>query len=374
MAEIWIGAGGTGGHIVPGLALAEALESAGFPHDHIVFVTADRPLDRRLVPDDDFRVIRYEGRGLGGGPRGLSRALLANAKGSYALARPLRRARPAVVVGFGGYASFAALALGRQAGSSVVVVEENAVIGRTNRLAGSFADVIVGTFPLTLPPALGSKLVMAGTPIRSAVRELAEAESPRLLAREILGIPESMRIVVMAGGSLGAHVLNEAARAIAGGMKPDGESRVVVFSGTTNAVSSALTNDADVVLPGEVVRFLQYVPRAYLWYAAADVVIARAGASTLAELCAVGAPSILIPFARAKDEHQLRNAEHLARLGAAELLLEDEATPERLSKDVNELLVDEERARMLAMGARAVARPNAARDLASFCLGLINGE
>jgi UDP-N-acetylglucosamine--N-acetylmuramyl-(pentapeptide) pyrophosphoryl-undecaprenol N-acetylglucosamine transferase len=373
MAEIWIGAGGTGGHIVPGLALADALESAGFPHEEIVFVTADRPLDRRLVPDGEYRIIRYEGRGLGGGVKGIARALAANAKGSVSLARPLRRARPAVVVGFGGYASFAALALGRQSGSSIVVVEENAVIGRTNRLAGSFADVIVGTYPLSLPPSLGAKLVMLGTPIRSVVKELAETSSPKDRARELLGVPATMRIVVIAGGSLGAQILNEAAMVIAAETAQFGESRVVVFSGTANAVSDALLTDEDVVRPGEVVRYLGYVARAYLWYAAADVVIARAGASTLAELCALGSPSIVIPFARAKDAHQLRNAEYLAQMGAGVLLLESEAVPERLGALVSELLSDESRTQRLTSHARAVARPSAARDLASICLGLING-
>lgn len=344
--------GGTGGHVYPALALADALVAAGHPRDAIRFVGSARGLEATAVPAAGYGIDLLPGRGL---QRRLTLANVGALWGALvALVRALRivgRRRPRVVVGVGGYASLPCVVAARLRRVPVVVHEQNAAPGLANRIA-----VRLGARPaVSLPgtPLPGATLV--GNPVREAIA--------RVERRPATGPP----LVLAFGGSLGARRLNEAMVELYGRWRGRDDVRVHHVAGRRDHVAVAAALE-DARAPGDRVGWtvVEYEERMDERYAEASVAVCRAGAVTVAELAAAGVPAVLVPLPGAPGDHQTRNALALVDAGAAVLVPDDECTGERVGDELDALLADPARLDRMGASARSVARPDAAARLAAM--------
>lgn len=354
-APILIMAGGTGGHVFPALAVARALRGAD---QEIVWLGTRRGIEARLIPAEGIPLEVTRIGGLRG--KGWLTWLLAPAKLLIALIDAIgvvRRRRPKVVLGMGGFASgpggFAAWLLGRP----LIIHEQNSVAGLTNRLLARFAREVLEAFPGSFSAGTPTKLV--GNPVRPEIAGLSGPDE-RLGARA-----GPLRILVL-GGSLGAQALNETVpRAVAlldAARRP--EIRHQAGRATLEMARAAY---ADAGVEASVEEFIDDVAAAYAW---ADVAICRAGALTVSELAAAGLGAILVPYPSAVDDHQTGNARYLVEAGGGVLIPQSELTPQRLADEIRRCVDDRALVVSRALGARSIARPNATRDVADRCLAL----
>ena len=348
-----VAAGGTGGHMFPAQALAEAMLGRGW---RVALASDARGL--RYASGFPAEVERREtvaatvSRG-GAATRLLSPLTLA--RGTLAARAGFRRDPPALVAGFGGHPAFPALAAAGWLGLPRLIHEQNGVLGRVNRLFARRVDAVAcGTWPLTNAPK-GARLIEIGNPVRAAVLERAGAsyEPPA---------PEGPFDLVAVGGSQGARVLSEQVPASVAALDPALRARLRVAQ-QARPESEARVREAYAAagVAAEVAPFFDDLPARL---ARAHLVIARAGASTVAELAALGRPSILIPFAAAMDDHQSANARALG--DAALTIAEGELTQEGLAAHLAGLAQDAARLGRMAQAARARARPRAAAELADL--------
>jgi len=350
---VMVMAGGTGGHVFPALAIAGELRAAR----EIVWLGTEKGIEARLVPAAGYPVEWIEveglrGKGIGrwlGAPLLLLRAV-AQARGA------LRRRRPGVVLGLGGFASGPGGIAAWLAGTPLVIHEQNAVAGLTNRWLSRFASRIAEGFPGSFPAGRGA--IYVGNPVRP---EIAALPPPRQRFEARSG---ALRLFVF-GGSQGASSINRLVPAAVALLPESRRPKVLHQTGardrdSTEAAYRAAGVDADVR------AFVDDMAGAY---AEADLVVSRAGALTVAELAAAGVGAILIPFPAAVDDHQTRNAEWLGRVSAAQVVSEMGLTAPELANRLATLLGNG-RSRLLAMAeaARAQARPDAARRMAELCL------
>jgi UDP-N-acetylglucosamine--N-acetylmuramyl-(pentapeptide) pyrophosphoryl-undecaprenol N-acetylglucosamine transferase len=351
--------GGTAGHVLPALAVAEALVDRGHPLADLHYVGAQRGIETRLVPPTGLPhtfldVVgvqrRLDRSNLGFGPK-LRRAI----RDATTL---LRARRPRVVVSVGGYASLPAVLAARRLRIPIVVVSYDRRPGRASQLAARFAAAAAVTFPGSgLPRAR-----LTGAPLRRAVLEVDPARD-RAAAREALALPPDRFVVLAAGGSLGSAVLNDAVRgfvALSAERRDLAVRHVVGERFLTDDATAAAGPARDGILY-TVVGYEERMPQAY---AAADVVVARAGASTVAELAAIGVPSILVPWSGAAADHQTDNARSLAAVGAAVLLPESQLTPGRLVRVIDQLRADPATLPAMAAAARAAGEIHHSGQLA----------
>ncbi len=349
-APVLIMAGGTGGHIFPGLAVAEALAAAGVP---VVWLGAAGGLETRLVPARGIALETVPVTGLRG--KGLAarlRAPLMLLRAFAASLGVLRRVRPRSVLALGGYVAgpggVAAWLLRRP----LVVHEQNALAGFTNRVLARLARRVLVGFADALPRA-----ERVGNPVRAAIAALPPPDV-RWTARA--GRP---RLLVL-GGSQGARALNRALPLALARLAPTQRPEVLHQCGA-HGVDDTRAAYAAAAVAARAEPFIDDMAAAYAW---ADLAVCRAGALTIAELAAAGLGAILVPFPYAVDDHQTRNAEALMAAGAAECVPEHDLDPARLADRLGDLLGD--RARLLAMAtaARTQARPDAAAAIARVCL------
>ncbi|GAB3334741.1 undecaprenyldiphospho-muramoylpentapeptide beta-N-acetylglucosaminyltransferase [Marilutibacter aestuarii] len=350
-APVVILAGGTGGHIFPGLSVASAIQARGVP---VRWIGSDGGMETRLVPQhglsiDTLRVSGIRGKGFKaklGAPLRLWRAVN-EAK------RLLRGMQPRAVVSFGGFAAGPGGLAARQLGIPLVVHEQNRAPGLTNRVLARMArDVLVG-FPGAFP-TLDEQWV--GNPVREAILAVPPPEE-RFVGRE-----GPIRVLVL-GGSQGARALNEAVpRAIAA--LPTTVRCEVRHQSGEKLLDATREAYAAHRVAANVEPFIADMAQAYAW---ADVVVCRAGALTLAEVCAVGVASFLVPFPEAVDDHQTKNAEYLRVRGASMLLPQGPSLHERLSATL-EILGERADLLGLAKAARGMARPDAASRVADIVL------
>lgn len=356
-----IAGGGTAGHVLPGIALARALVERGHGVEEIHWVGSRRGLEARLVPEAGFSVTLLAGRGI---PRRLSLESLGAVwqlvgSTAVALAVILRR-RPSVVVALGGYASVpCALAAGTLR-VPVVVLEQNAVPGAANRLISRFARVSATSFEGT---AL-RRARLTGNPVRAEILSV-DRTSQRRQARSELGVDPGRHLVAVFGGSLGAARIN---RAVVDSLpwwaaRSDLAIHHVVGERDWIEMSESLPELAPGALSYRPVR---YEERMDLLLAAADLVVCRAGATSVAELAAVGIPSVLIPLPGAPGDHQTANARALARVGGAIIVADKELDGGRLTAVVDGLLADPVRLRAMGLAAASVGRRDAAEAVASL--------
>lgn len=345
--KVLIMAGGTGGHVFPALAVADILRARG--HD-IAWMGTPDGLEARVVPEHDIPLHLVRVQGLrGSGLKRLFAAPIVLLRALLQAVSILRAQRPAVVLGMGGFASgpggLAAWLLRRP----LVIHEQNAAPGLTNRLLRRLARRSLQAFPGALPRA-----EMVGNPVRSAFSELA-APDERFARRD------GVLHLLVVGGSQGARALNELVPA-ALSLLPEGAFRVRHQGGRT--VEAARTAYAGAQREAEISEFIEDMAGAY---AAADLVICRAGAMTVAELAAAGVGAILVPFPAATDDHQTRNAQQLVDSGAARCIQEADLTPDRLAQVLREL-ASRERLLTMARAARAAAVPDSGERIAEVCL------
>ena len=344
-------AGGTGGHIFPGLAVARELRARGVP---VTWLGAAGAMETRLVPPqgiaiDTLPIAGIRGKGklaLLGAPFRIMRAVRA---AGFAL----RARKPRAVVAFGGFASGPGGLAGRLLGVPLIVHEQNRAPGMTNRILARFCRRLLVGFPGSF--ASGEELV--GNPVRAEIAAIAAPEQ-RLAGRD-----GPLRVLVV-GGSQGARVLNQAVPAAVAALAGQAQFQIRHQSGEKLfAEAQAAYQQADVA--AEVSPFIADMAQAFAW---ADLVVCRAGASTLAELCAVGVPAVLVPFAAAVDDHQTRNAQYLVEHGAAVLLKQDAGLAAALQQTLQQLHDDPARRMAMAQAARGLARVDAAARIADIIL------
>jgi UDP-N-acetylglucosamine--N-acetylmuramyl-(pentapeptide) pyrophosphoryl-undecaprenol N-acetylglucosamine transferase len=350
---VMIMAGGTGGHIYPGIAVAECMQAAGW---NVVWMGARSGMEARIVPPHGYRMAWIRARALRG--KGLLAKLLLPVNLLWSFwesARALFRERPDVVLGMGGYVAFPGGMMASLLARPLALHEQNAIAGLANRVLAALADKVMVAFPGALKNA-----EWTGNPVRAEIAAMAAPQE------RIGGRTGSLRLLVV-GGSLGAQALNEAVpRALA--MFAPSERPQVVHQAGEKHLESLRANYAAAGVAGELVAFIDDMARRY---ADADLVLCRAGATTVAELCAGGVASVLVPFPHAVDDHQSANARFLDERGAAILLPQSRMTPDGLASVLRSL----DRARLLEMArkARALGRPDAARIVAERCMALAEG-
>ena len=353
-ANVMILAGGTGGHIFPGLAVAQALREQGA---EVSWLGADGGMETRLVPPHGIAIDTIAVKGLRGkGVATLLGAPLRVLRAVRDAARVLRLRKPDAVVSFGGFAAGPGGIAARIAGIPLLVHEQNRAAGLTNKVLAKFARQVMVGFPQTF---VGEVLV--GNPVRAQIAQVAPP------AQRDFAHGGALRLLVL-GGSQGARALNNAVpQAVAAlGLPVD-----VLHQAGEKMLDEARSAYAGAGVEARVEPFIADMAAAYAW---ADLVVCRAGALTLAELCAVGVGSVLVPFPQAVDDHQTRNAEYLVERGAALLLKQDDALAARLGDVLAELTGDPGKRRAMADAARALARPDAAQRVADAVLATIRKE
>lgn len=348
---IMILAGGTGGHIFPGLAVAQALHARGVP---VVWLGADGGMETRLVPQYGIAIDTIAVKGLRG--KGLATLLGAPLRVFNAIraaSAVLRLRQPAAVVSFGGYAAGPGGIAAKLRGVPLIVHEQNRAPGLTNRVLATFARRVLTGFPQTFA---GDREEVVGNPVRAQIAAVA------MPAQRFAERSDELRLLVL-GGSQGARALNAAVpQALRG---PDAQAWRVRHQCGEKLRGEAQRAYADAGVDASIEPFIADMAQAYAW---ADLVVCRAGALTLAELCAVGIGSVLVPFPQAVDDHQTRNAQFLVERGAAILLPQDARLGERLHEVLSGLAGDVDRRHAMADAARALARPDAAERVATIVL------
>ncbi|NKJ21357.1 undecaprenyldiphospho-muramoylpentapeptide beta-N-acetylglucosaminyltransferase [Dyella sp. SG609] len=349
-APVLIMAGGTGGHIFPGLAVAETLRAQGVP---VVWLGADGGMETKVVPAHGVPLRTVPVGGLRG--KGLKTRVLAPLMLARALLASLRvvgAVKPRSVLSMGGYVAGPGGIAAWLLRKPLLVHEQNGVAGFTNRkLATHAARVLVG-FSGTLP---GAEWV--GNPVRATIAAL-QAPEARMAGRD--GRP---RLLVL-GGSLGARALNLALpQALA--QLPLAARPEVLHQCGNRGIDEAREAYAKAGVDAQIVPFIEDMAGAYAW---ADLAVCRAGALTVAELTAAGLGAVLVPFPHAVDDHQTRNAEALVAAGAAEVVQERDLDVQQFAQRLDALLNDRARTVAMAAAARSLAKPDAAAAIARACL------
>ena len=361
--KVLVAGGGTGGHLMPALAIADALRGAR-PDLEVVLVGARRGIEADILPRYSYRYYLLELEPLYRGAWWRNLRWLYRVGGVLrAVNRVIDIERPAVVVGTGGYVAGPLLWCAQRRRVPTVLQEANAFPGITTRWLARRARQVHLGFPEAasrIHVGRDTEVFAFGNPIRTQAAATADAAA----ARQAFGLDPARSCVLVIGGSQGARVLNRAlGRALEIGLLTD----CSVLWGAGRAHAPALMRLA--VAGRVVVRdFFDPIAEAY---GASDLVVSRAGAMTVAELCALGKPSVLVPFARAAADHQSHNARALAEAGAAMFLGEADLSPESLAHAITSLLADRSRLASLASHARARGHPDAARESASKILTLI---
>ena len=357
-----LAAGGTGGHMIPAHALAAELKSRGHG---VLLITDDRGARFPGLFEDVPVHILPAGR-LGGGPIGWLKAAGSVLKGRGEAKRLYREHRPDAVVGFGGYPAFPSLLAASAMRIPTVLHEQNAVIGRVNRLLAGDAEAIGTAYDRVdrLKPRYVGKAVLIGNPVREEIARLGELPFPPFDEFAPLKI-------LVTGGSQGATVLSKVVPAGLGMLQPSLRRRLqVVQQCRPEDIERVRGQYAELGIPAELMTYIEDMPEKL---ADAHLVVGRAGASTVAELSAAGRPAILIPFAAATDDHQTANAREMVKAGGARAIQESSFTPDVLARQIEALAMDPVALNNAAARALSVGRPHAARDLADLVERIGNG-
>jgi UDP-N-acetylglucosamine--N-acetylmuramyl-(pentapeptide) pyrophosphoryl-undecaprenol N-acetylglucosamine transferase len=357
--RIVIAAGGTGGHLYPGIAVARGF-AARYPGTDVLFVGHRGGLEERLLPREGFQLITVAVRALQGQSRvAQARALGALGLGTLQALRLLWRVHPHLVVGAGGYVMGPVVLAASLLRVPRVLMEQNLVPGLTVRSLARFAQLVFISFPESAAYLPGRPVEYTGTPVRGEICQVGASE-PRKADGELH--------LLVFGGSQGAHRLNQAMMQAAPRLAAH-QPRLCLVHQTGLADAAAVTQAyAQAGLQAEVLPFLHDMADRYRW---ADLVLCRAGASTLAELTTCGKPAILVPYPYAADDHQRHNAMALQQQGAAQVILDAELTGARLYEVLEPLLRKPELLQQQAACSRALGRPQAADAIVTTCLHLL---
>ena len=362
-----IAGGGTAGHVLPAIAVADALVANGHPPTSLTFVGSSRGIEARLVPEAGYRLVLLPGRGI------QRRLTLANVRSAAALGWSVSRMvgafamkRPAVVLSVGGYASVPCAVAATLWRVPLVLAEANARAGAANRMVARRARACAVAFSTTgLPRAQNT-----GNPVRAEIAALAnlvERQRVRNTTRQARNIPPSAKVVVVFGGSLGARAINDAAIGAAELWAHRNDLVLYLITGERDAARGVEARAAwlkcfpAAQLDWRVVAYERSMPGIL---AAADVVVSRAGATSIADAAVVGLPCILVPLPSAAEDHQSANAEAVAADGAGVVVRDTDLNPARLVAEVDAILADTTRAHTMSAAAIARGRPDAASAVA----------
>jgi UDP-N-acetylglucosamine--N-acetylmuramyl-(pentapeptide) pyrophosphoryl-undecaprenol N-acetylglucosamine transferase len=357
-----LAAGGTGGHMIPAHALAAELKSRG----HGVLLITDERGARFPGLFENVPVHILPAGRLGGGPIGWLKAASSVLKGRGEAKRLYREHRPDVVVGFGGYPAFPSLLAATSLKIPTVIHEQNAVIGRVNRLLAGEAEAIGTAYDEIdrLKPRYAGKVVLVGNPVREEIARLGELPFPPF--DEVAPLK-----ILVTGGSQGATILSQVVPEGLGILEPSLRRRLqVVQQCRPDDIERVRGHYAELGIPAEVMTYIEDMA---VKLADAHLMIGRAGASTIAELTAAGRPAILIPFAAATDDHQTANAREMVKAGGARAIGQANFTPDVLARQIEALAMDPVALNNAAARALSVGRPHAARDLADLVERIGNG-
>ena len=358
--ECLIVGGGTGGHLLPGLAVARELVGRGHSVDSILFVTSERDIDAQLLADTPYPSVSLPGRGI------QRRFTLDNLGAIWGLARAqwqalrlVRRERPSVVLAVGGYASLTCAIAAVVLRVPLVVAEQNARAGLANRVVARFAKASAVPFSDTdLPGA-----VVTGNPVREEVLRV-DRKRDRDRAREQLGIPLDRTVVLGFAGSLGARRINESMAGLAERWHGRGDLAFRHVTGGQRGAdgATAMPERAD----GLVYQVVSYEDRMDQAMAAADVAVCRAGGTTVAELCVVGLPAVLVPLPIATRDHQTANAAELVEAGGAVLVTDSDLDTDRLERELAAIVDEPGRLESMAAAAGGLGRHDAGARVADL--------
>lgn len=356
-----IAAGGTGGHIYPGIAVAKEIMRRD-PESVVRFVGTARGLENRLVPRAGFELSIIESSGLKNvSLLALLRGLIMLPKSFFAARRVIRDFGPEIVVGAGGYVSGPVLLAASLTRLPTLVMDSNALPGWTNRVLARFVDQAAVSFAEAVPYFRG-KGVLTGNPVRS----------------EFFEIPPKQRdgrhtSLLVFGGSQGARAINEAMISAVSGLASQ-KSALRVTHQTGEADFEKVRRGYDAAGWQDNVDVRPYIDDMVTEFAKADLVLCRAGATTSAELVAAGKAAIMVPFPLAADDHQRKNAEALQAAGAARMILQKELTGERLANEIGSLLAAPEGIDRMEMAGRKLARRDAAKATVDLMEELVRGS
>jgi UDP-N-acetylglucosamine--N-acetylmuramyl-(pentapeptide) pyrophosphoryl-undecaprenol N-acetylglucosamine transferase len=360
--RVLFAAGGTGGHILPALSVADELRSM-IPNLESLFVGTRSGLEATLVPQAGYAIEYIFAKGVRGkGVAGRVRSAASIGAGCVQAVKIITRFRPDVIFGAGGYASAAAVLAGALLRKTIVLQEQNSIPGLTNRLLARFAKRVYLGFERARA-FFGSHrgLFVTGNPLR---RDLADAVAGD--PRAEFGLAKDRPVLLVFGGSQGARTLNHAA--------------VEYLLGRAAVQAIIQTGESDFTWVSERIRALEgrvyavpYIAAMHRAYGAADIALARAGALSVSELAAVGVPAILVPYPFAADDHQRSNAALLVDAGGAVLIADAELTAERLAHVLDPLFADPARLGAMRRCLEGIARRDAARAIARDVLRLAGG-
>ncbi|MFO7839281.1 MAG: undecaprenyldiphospho-muramoylpentapeptide beta-N-acetylglucosaminyltransferase [Desulfosalsimonadaceae bacterium] len=351
-----VAGGGTGGHLFPGIAVADAIKRR-LPKSRVLFVTTGRPIERRVLSRTDYETVEIAAAGFKGvGFKAKMLALIKVPAGFAASFGIFLRFKPDAVLGMGAYSAAPVILAAWAARIFRAVHEQNRIAGMTNRLLARFADRIYVSFPDTVTGKRCADTRFTGNPIRSDI------------GKEAAGKDKQKFNVLIAGGSQGAHKINTAALAALPGLKSPETMRFIHQTGTAD-LEMVRQGYEDAGIDALVEAFFDDMAACY---AAADFIICRAGATSVAEVAAAGIPAVFIPYPYAADNHQYYNAKALEDEGAAEVIPQEAADGRLLAGRINYYAREEGVRMQMQERMRAFARPDAARAIAEDmlnCLG-----
>jgi len=343
--RILLTTGGTGGHIFPALAVADTLRTR-FPECRIMFVGGTRGPERELATNAGLEFTALPAQGiLGKGLRSIP-ALISMGVGVFKAMGLIRSFKPEVIVGFGGYAGFSPVMAGVLRKVPTAIHEQNSIPGMSNRMLGSRVDRVFVSFPDQTGYFPADRVCLSGNPVRSEIIALGAGEVSRSTHTKNL---------LILGGSQGATAINEAVMNVLPALCAE---HITIWHQTGKKDLQRVRDRYNAICPeARVEAFIQDMAGAYAF---ADVVLCRAGATTLAELAIAGKPSILIPFPYAAHDHQLKNARYLETSGAALVLVQSYLQEVNLSQVIADLLGMPEKLRAMGCAARKMGKPDSA--------------
>jgi len=359
--RLLVAGGGTGGHLFPGLALGEEVKTR-HPRNDVLFVGSARGIEAREVPKAGYPLqIIDVGPLKRMGFAGMIKGLVRIPRALWQSVRILRQFDPDVVIGVGGYSSGPVLLAAWLMRKPTAIQEQNALPGFTNRTLGRFVDAIFIAFPQAEGMFPARKTHLLGNPIRRAFLDNYLHTKP----------PSDRLSLFVTGGSQGAHALNLRVADALEILAPEIGSRLQVLhqTGTKDQpeIAARYAKLESTGLEAQAVAFIDDMPRAY---GGADLLICRAGATTIAELTVCKKPAILVPFPFAADDHQTVNAQSLVEAGAAILMVEKNLTAQKLAAEIKGLEADRNRLTRMARASGVLGRPEAAREIADVCVSL----
>lgn len=360
-----IAGGGTGGHLFPGIAVADEFRARD-RDAQVTFIGIEKGLEARVIPKEGYRIRYIKAEAfLGRSPLKKALSLVRIALAVFSARSMLRAAEPDVVVGTGSYISIAPVLAARLLSIPIVILEQNLVPGLANRMLSRVADAVAVTYHESMGFFPRDKTYLTGNPIRPVI-----TEGSREAALELFKLDAERKTVLVLGGSAGASAINNAVTSALNSMLGMRDEVQFLHQTGERDYESVRRAYRKLEFKAMVAPFVYQMAEAY---ASADLVVSRAGATTLAELTALGKPAIIIPYPYAAG-HQEFNARKLAETGAARMFTEKALTGEILAENIRELCSSEEARAEMARQARALGRPDAAKKVVDIAESLVRSR